>query len=568
MSAKRYAKSDLAGTDSDYLCLLCYEPLYVDPSANKDICFNAACPTYAYRGEIAKNVGDHEGPRHAEALLQQSVRDFCGFTRKFLFTRLYRERSDWFSSCLRGKGLHNNAVSAIEYLMTQLSGNTAWGTSEDESEWRAKFAAYRQSFSTVQLVETFTSKTFFVTSDGKHFVVKYYKALEQFHNAIGIAHRPGTEGRAALHAFSFIDKKVGGGPIDHVFDFEKLYKKFASNIVSLNHMFRAGQTVSKMHMYPSKSADFVALRSLWKECKPNQLGTITRVEVRHIYEGAVAKNGMCGDFERFLKDYASGEEYAPVLVFDGEVYHFDYPTLFLYMAYIFSNNRTRSGIQTEAGSATHGKTRQEASAHFEAEIRRILRAAGFETHPGPDGEKFAPSFDGERREFDCIAVNHGKKIVVLVEAKYRDISPSSTAGAALVDQLVLDRQGGLLGQANDHHERRRFFIRHFSRMREFGLRLEGCFLGYTIHTLMVTKHEPLISRHKSVRIVPFDKFKSIDFGGVGGSGEAGCCSSPPAAAQRAGRGLAGRPRAAPGAAALDGRAPGGQGAPATARRRS
>ena len=98
-----------------------------------------------------------------------------------------------------------------------------------------------------------------------------------------------------------------------------------------------------------------------------------------------------------------------------------------------------------------------------------------------------------------------------------DFSPSSTTGAALVDHLVLGRQSGLLGQANDHHERRQFFARHFFRMTDFGLRLEGCFLDYTIHTLMVTKHKPLISRHKSVRIVSYDKFKSIGFRGAGGA---------------------------------------------------
>lgn len=517
MSEGHHAWPDSPDTDSDYLCPVCHEPLYVDASANSDLCFNGACPAYTGRGEITENIYDHEGPRHAEALLRQSVQDFCGFTGKFLMTRLYRERTHWFASFLKGGGLHNGVVSAIEYLMTQLAGNTAWGTSKDEQEYRAKFAAYHQNFGVVQLVEILSSKTFFITPAGKLFVVKYHDALEKFRNSVGIASRPGMENRAGLHTFSHIDEKARGGPTDHVFDFEKLYKNFAPNIITLSHMFRAGRTVSKMHMYPSESAEFVALRSLWKECKPNQLGTIARDELRRIYEGAVAKNGMCGDFERFLKDYASGEEYAPVLVFDGEVYHFDYPTLLLYMAYIFSNNRTRSGIQTEAGSVTHGKTRQEASVHFEAEIQRVLRAAGFETHPEPEGKKFAPSFDGERREFDCIAVDHGKKIVVLLEAKYRDISPSSTAGATLVGHLVLDRQSGLLAQASDHHERRRFFTRHFSRMKEFGLRLEGCFLDYTIHTLMVTKHEPLISLHKSVRIVSYDKFKSIDFRGAGGA---------------------------------------------------
>ena len=581
MSAKYYSRSDLADTDSDYLCPFCYEPLYVEVDVNKDICLNVACPSYNARGEIAGNVSDHEGPRYVEAQLRQRVKDFCGFSRKFVLTRLYQERAAGLASFLQGSGLHINAVAAINYLMTQLAGNTTWGLSEDEVEYRAKFAAYRQYFDMAQLVESLALKTYIVTPTGKYFVIKYHGALERFHGTIGVINYSGIESRARLHAFSFIDKMTKGEPAAHEFDFKKLYENLTPLVSSLNHVFRAGYATSRIHMYPFDSEGFATLYSLWTKCGPNKVATATLDYLRYIYDGTLTTNNMHGDFDRFLKDYTSGDEYAPVLVFDGEKYHFDYPTLFLYLLYIFSHNHTRSGTQTEAGSVTHGKKRQEASVHFEAEIRRILRTAGFETHPGPDGEKFAPSFDGERREFDCIAVDHGKKIVVLVEAKYRDISPSSTAGAALVDQLVLDRQGGLLGQANDHHERRRFFIRNFSRMREFGLRLEGCFLGYTIHTLMVTKHEPLISRHKSVRIVSYDKFKSIDFGGAAGPGKAGCHSNLPAAAQRpaaappaarragrgpTGRGPTGRPHAAPGTAALGGRAPGGPGAPATARR--
>ena len=550
MSAARHARSELAYTDSDCLCPVCHDLLYVDADVDKDLCFNAACPCYAGRGEIPENICDHEGPRQAEARLRQSVRGFCRFSRKFLFTMLYLERTHRFASFLKGQGLHGNAVSSIEYLMTQLAGTAVWGSSVDEAEYRARLAAYRQDFGVAQTVEALSSKTFLVTPAGKAFAVKYSAALEKFRNTLGITGRPGAEGRVGLHAFSFIDEKARGGPPSHVFDFGTLYKNFGPNAVSLNHMFRAGHAVSRMHMYPSESVDFEALRSLWRKCRPGRLGTVRRDELRHVYEGAVARNGMRGDFERFLRYYASGEKYAPVLVFDGEEYHFDYPTLLLYMAYIFSNNRTRSGIQTEAGSVTHGRARQEASARFEVEVRRVLGQAGFETHPGPDGEKFKPSFDGVRREFDCVAVDRDRKLIVLIEAKYRDISPSSMTGATLVNQLVLDKRGGLLGQADDHHERRQFFIRHFSRMKEFGLRLDGCFLDYTIHTLMVTKHEPLISRHKAVRLVSYDRFKSIDFRSTSlrdelDSAAAGPAAGPPGAAGVAWPAHGKRPHRAP-----------------------
>ena len=48
-------------------------------------------------------------------------------------------------------------------------------------------------------------------------------------------------------------------------------------------------------------------------------------------------------------------------------------------------------------------------------------------------------------------------------------------------------------------------------MRRRGLDLPGDFIDYTVYTLLVTKHEPLISRHMAVEILPYEKFTSIDF---------------------------------------------------------
>jgi hypothetical protein len=41
--SRYYAMSDLQWTDSDYLCLFCYEPLYYNVNTKKEICANPKC---------------------------------------------------------------------------------------------------------------------------------------------------------------------------------------------------------------------------------------------------------------------------------------------------------------------------------------------------------------------------------------------------------------------------------------------------------------------------------------------------------------------------------------------
>ena len=86
---KRYRRQDLAGTDSSYLCLFCYEPLYVDINTAEEACFNRGCACYTGRGEISGNLAEHDGPRRVEEVCAESVREFRKFDRQFLLQKIH-----------------------------------------------------------------------------------------------------------------------------------------------------------------------------------------------------------------------------------------------------------------------------------------------------------------------------------------------------------------------------------------------------------------------------------------------------------------------------------------------
>ena len=509
--ADRYSKADLEGTDSNYLCLFCYDLLYTNVNTMEEVCFNRNCIVYTAQREFSGDIGRHEGPQHVRRLCAKGIRKFYKFKRRFLFRRLYEARARECAKLFQRKDISISNIACIDYLLTRLSSNAAWGGLEDDLSYRRTFDLYYQRFGMLQLLESLCSKYHIATADAGSYVIKYDQALQKFDKSLGILNAESRQDKTGAYSFYHIDQKSKERPVENAFDFEAIYNNNPTLTSTLNHAFKMGHAISKIHRYPARSGDFAALLSVWIACPPDHIATITEAGLRKIYDGAAKKNKMEGDFDRFLKDYTSGRTYAPILVFDGEKYHFDYPSLFLYLLYLYSNNSMLSGTQTETGQAAYIKRKQVASRRFEEQVRQKLRNDGFEVHPAPGQAQLRMSFDNIPREFDCVAIDRAKKIIVLVEAKYEDISPSSKAGTTIVDQMVLDKRRGLLWYAKKHHERRRLFRKYFRNLKNFGLDLGGSFLDYSVHTLIVTKHEPLISKHMGVNIVSYEEFTSSDF---------------------------------------------------------
>lgn len=87
--------------------------------------------------------------------------------------------------------------------------------------------------------------------------------------------------------------------------------------------------------------------------------------------------------------------------------------------------------------------------------------------------------------------------------------------SALHDQKPQTAARGPLVRDGDRRPGHRL-IRHFRQLKKIGFDLPRCFLDHTIHTVPVTDHTPPISMHKSVHIVSYDEFLSIDFRSGGG----------------------------------------------------
>ena len=274
----------------------------------------------------------------------------------------------------------------------------------------------------------------------------------------------------------------------------------------MNHLFKYGYFISKIHQYPAKTLDLAVLFSLWTSCEPGKLCSIEEIGLKEIFDKSLKVNHLNGDFKEFLRIYTTGKDYAPILTYDGKFFHFDYFTLFIFMFYVFSLNKKNEGTQTLSGFQSLNNQRKKSAENFEKIIRKKFRDEGYITYP-TEGEKFQPRIQGQSYEYDCVAINETLKIIVLVDAKYEDISPSSTVGETIVDQSVLDGRDGALLHTKEQHTRRQFFVKYCSKF--------PCHItnphNYKIISLVVTKHIPLIKKHLTTHVISYEQFQNLDF---------------------------------------------------------
>ncbi len=412
-----------------------------------------------------------------------------------------------FVKFFHNTGMKFNTILGINFLLTKLYYNNVWGSETNEQIFQNTLNEFLNDFDEQYFVEFIESKLYLIDQHEDPYVMKYSDVINNIHKVLGLVDET-KFGPNDVNSYYFIDRQSGIGTIKDPFDIETIFRNHFYLAITMNHIFKFRYFVSQIHNYPVKSSDLAILFSVWTRCLPGQTCTLDLNGLKHIHNGALKENHMEGNFDDFLEVYTSGKNYAPVLIFDGERFHFDYPSLLLILFYLFSINKIIDGSQTLSGFNTLMEQRQKAAHNFEVEIRNKLKTDGFTVFPNSDNEKFEPSIDNEQREFDCLAIDYNDKIIVSIDAKYEDIAPSSKVGKTILDQCVLDKNNGILKHAKEHHTRRQFLVKN---LKKFPVHIQDDSWNYKIYSIIVTKHTPMISRHLTSRIISYDDFKILDF---------------------------------------------------------
>ena len=479
---------------------------YSNADPNRKICVNPKCITSPPPYILTTNVATNPALNQVKQRLDKRIKRFYIFHKSFLYCRLSEIRRNEFHNLFTQNRMDIRRVLGVDFLLTKISHNIIWGTETNEQIFQNTIAGFLEDYEMRSYIEDIESKMVIIyQGNNESYRVEYDRVIEDVRRNLGLVNTDKYTPED-VHVYYPIDSKSDKHKPKHLYDFETMFK--TPYTFTLNHLFRLSYAISKTHDYPAEPSHVATLLSLFAKCKPYMANTITRDELREMHDGSVNKNNMNGDFDDFLQTYSSGAKYAPILVFDGQHYHFDYATLTCFFLYLFSLNKHADGTQIVPGYTTFMQQRQKRAHSFESTIRGKMRNDGFAVLPQNDSEKFELYAGGLHYEFDCLAIDCSKRIIVLIEAKYEDTAPSSASGQTMLGQIVLDKKNGLLQYAEKQHKRRRFLVKNFNQL---PINMTKNSWEYRIHSIIVTKFTPMIKRYLTTVLMSFDEFKRMDF---------------------------------------------------------
>ena len=111
--------------------------------------------------------------------------------------------------------------------------------------------------------------------------------------------------------------------------------------------------------------------------------------------------------------------------------------------------------------------------------------------------------------YDIFGISERKKRIIIADAKFRDLAPSSISGRTLIKQELLQPDQGIQSEAERHKKRVDYFRKNPELFRKH-LNPQAPWDEYEVGAYVVIKHTPLVSQYKDVRICSISDFLKFE----------------------------------------------------------
>jgi len=153
------------------------------------------------------------------------------------------------------------------------------------------------------------------------------------------------------------------------------------------------------------------------------------------------------------------------------------------------NNRLRSGKDIEV-------MKKKSADIFEAKVRSELQNYGYTCPDKVVKIKY---------EYDVLGISEAKKQILIIDAKFRDISPSSISAHTLIAQELMEPEEGLCYEVERHRIRVDYFLNNRGLFKQY-LKPVKNLQDYKVLAYVITKHTPLINQYKNIGISSLTDF--------------------------------------------------------------
>ena len=500
---KKYSEKELSHTTSDYLCDNCHKLIYINEK-DKEICINKSCKLCAKLQIIDDEFIDKEYDKRIKTW-NKSLQNFQIFSKLYFKQRLHDIRHDISISSWKKGRLGSWDLIHINSIFVDCANNK-FGSSKDLGKFERIFEQSRSAFDKLNQFEHLKSGDSKYTDDKYQIYESKYGRIirNEYLKYHGIIYSTGYD-HDSTNQYKFIINQRKTKDVTDMRDFETFFRKNYDVVEQLFHTFQMTPKIHNIHKYSATASEITILFQFMSIMNAGKHGRCTEKYLKNIYQKILRSNDMKYDFETFKKNYC-GNTWAPLLVYDGKEYHFDFETLYTHLLYIFGLNKKIEGTMYRSGYETLQNEREKSAEIFEREIRKILRVKNFAVYP-EEGEILKVKINNIEYQYDAIAIDDDEKRIILIEAKFRNLSSASITVSNFIPNIILDTESGLLHFAKQHNNRVQFFKNNHKKIiSNYNF---SKLIDYKLSAYVITKFTPMIDSYLSIELMSYNKFKTM-----------------------------------------------------------
>lgn len=493
MSAQVNLRKEVLRAQSDFLCTECKTPWYIHIDTKEEYCFNPTC-SIRDRTKTFPNLKRAE-PLNTE-MKERELRFLGNLSRwkkgkllQFAYDVRLKEVQELWSA---GRVRIPEIMHIDEFMVRLSSARTGTGT-PSARDFNAVYGDFASLYATERMMEDIERGRFLVTTEGETFVLKYWLAILEMFRNYGLVNIESTEFEGT-YRYLDVDSEVREKMLGSRFDFGAYFDRVFDFCMTLRYGFELYQSYERDHDYEPTGAEIAALIALALSTKrPKEIWPPNGLS-HHL-----TNNRMSSDDARvFIEKFTGGRGQNPIVIgIDGR-WHFDWWSLMFYSHYLIAKNETSSVGQTSTGATRIRDAKGKASLVFDGRIRLFFSNKGYNVAPAELNVKYGRAL---KREYDVVACSEEKRLIAIVEAKYRDLSPSSlTRDGLLADEL--EGEDGVLAWAVKQQERLDLMPQNPARFDQ-ALKFARPFEEYTRRAFVVTKFIPLVKKYRGVDVLSY-----------------------------------------------------------------
>jgi len=484
---------------SDYLCDTCGEIIYCDvDDATRQFCINPSCQrcnhTFSILDPSVKTSPQlHKELAEEEAILLALINS-CD--REALAMYVYSMRLELIKSAITKRVMPSIPMwHAIGDLLIIMNAYPPMGYEQSKTTFDSIIKLSYQRSKHLNFIEDVENGRYKIVqgTSGKMQVImmKYLIPIHDMLKVYGLASSGNLVDESELFKFQDIDELViSDVDLKPGVDMADFFNSLWPYVITLRYGFGLYYRTALQYRYTAARVDIPYILGVFYSLKSEEPIFVSKQNLsRHFSKYEEYAEGQT--FEKFIAEYAESRERVPLMFSVGDKVIVDPLTLLYFVIHLngqaIENDKLRNGRNISL-------MKKEAANIFEEKVRNELNKSGYK---GPT------SAVKIKYEYDVMGISEEKNRIILIDAKFRDIAPSSISAHTLFEQEIMEPGEGLYYEAERHKMRVDYFKDNLGLFKQH-LKPTNTMSSYEVSGYLVTKHTPLISRYKDIDILSID----------------------------------------------------------------